>query len=236
MDPSMMAALPAMGGAMPSMPKPQKPAKQEEEDPDRPRTSYELAKDPDIVELFDHFQIDTRHLDRFCRSMEKRPETFEGDMLKIWELCEQARSPEGMLVSKIKEMEDGIFVGKTVPDAELNALSKKYKLDKPAESKLSDVLAKYDKERRKEYMEEIDAHLATSARPSAMVMMFLKKLGTGQSLGKPGKVAPGSYAARQQQSDNDRRGGGGDRRGGGGARDRRSRSRDRDRDRRDDRR
>merc|ERR1719487_2185936 len=214
---NMMAAM--GGGGMPAMPPKPKPKPVEEEDPNRPRTSNELAKDPDIVELFDHFQIDTRHLDRFCRSMEKRPETFEGDMLKIWELCEQARSPEGMLVSKIKEMEDGIFVGKTVPDAELTALSKKYKLDKPAESKLSDVLAKYDKERRREYMDELDAHLATSARPSAMVMMFLKKLGTGQSLGKPGKVAPGSYAARQQQSERGRRGGG-DRRGGDRDRDR----------------
>merc|ERR550537_1170510 len=135
-------------------PQPQK-KQVEEEDPDRPRTFYELAKDPDIVELFDHFQIDTRHLERFCRCMEKRQETFEGDMLKIWELCEQARSPEGMLVSKIKEMEDGIFVGKTVPDKELLAISKKYKLDKEAEAKLCDVLAKYDKEKKREYMEEI---------------------------------------------------------------------------------
>merc|ERR1719498_2370271 len=211
MDPSaMMGAMGNMGamGSMPPMPK-AKPKPVEEEDPNKPRTSYELAKDPDIVELFDHFQIDTRHLDRFCRSMEKRSETFEGDMLKIWELCEQARSPEGMLVSKIKEMEDGIFVGKTVPDKALVELSRKFKLDKEAETKLCDVLAKYDKERRKEYMEEIDSHLATSARPSAMVMMFLKKLGTGQSLGKPGRVAPGSYAARQAQEGNDRRGGGG---------------------------
>merc|ERR1719396_167993 len=113
----------------PVAPKP-KPKPEEEEDPNRPRTSFELAKDPDVVELFDHFQIDSRHLDRFCRSMEKRPETFEGDMLKIWELCEHARSPEGMLVSKIKEMEDGIFVGKTVADKDLLALSKRYKLDR----------------------------------------------------------------------------------------------------------
>merc|ERR1719409_2371786 len=205
----MMAALPGMPG-MPSMAAPpkqqqqQKKKQEEEDDPNRPRTSFELAKDPDIVELFDHFQIDTRHLERFCRSMEKRELTFEGDMLKIWELCEQARSPEGMLVSKIKEMEDGIFVGKTVPDAKLTELSKKYKLDKPAESKLSDVLAKYDKERRAEYLDELDAHLATSARPSAMVMMFLKKLGTGESLGKVGRVAPGSYAARQQEEEKGR--------------------------------
>merc|ERR1712183_260950 len=112
-------------------------------------------------------------------------------------------------------------------------ISKKYKLDKPAESKLSDVLAKYDKERRKEYMEEIEGHLAVSARPSAMVMMLLKKLGTGQSLGKPGRVAPGSYAAKMEA---ERKGGGGRRDGDRGDRDgdRRDRSRsrgDRDRDR-----
>merc|ERR1719247_3569366 len=231
-----MASMPGMGG-MGAAPKPQakKAPPPEEEDPNRPRTSFELAKDPDIVELFDHFQIDTRHLERFCRSMEKRPETFEGDMLKIWELCEQARSPEGMLVSKIKEMEDGIFVGKTVPDETLMNMSKKYKLDKPAESKLSDVLAKYDKERRREYLEDLDAHLATSSRPSAMVMMFLKKLGTGQPLGKPGKAAPGSYAFKQQEDQKKGRSGRDDR-GGRGDRDRsRSRDRDRDRGRRDDR-
>merc|ERR1711918_290639 len=110
----------------------------------------------------------------------------------------------------------GIFVGKTVPDEALMNLSKKYKLDKPAESKLSDVLAKYDKDRRREYLEDLDAHLATSARPSAMVMMFLKKLGTGQPLGKVGKVAPGSYAARQQEEEKNRQRGGGNRGGGGG--------------------
>merc|ERR1719506_2426800 len=117
-----------------------------------------------------------------------------------------------MLVSKIKEMEDGIFVGKTVPDQALTEMSAKFKLDKPAESKLSDVLAKYDKQRRAEYIAELDAHLSTSARPSAMVMMFLKKLGTGQSLGKPGRVAPGSWAAKQQ--DELRGGGRGGDRGG----------------------
>merc|ERR1719272_1870038 len=207
--PGMAAGMGGMGGmgkgggmgSMPSMaPAPKKkPAPVEEEDPNRARTSFELAKDPDIVELFDNFQIDSRHMERFCRSMEKRPETFEGDMLKIWELCEQARSPEGMLVSKIKEMEDGIFVGKTVPDAQLQEITKKFRLDKEAESKLCDVLAKYDKERKKEYMEEIESHLAVSARPSAMVMMMLKKMGTGQALGKPGRPAPGSFVDKQQK-------------------------------------
>merc|ERR1719174_605529 len=170
-----MPGMPPMGGGGGAAPRPAPKPKPKEEEP-AGWTAAQLAKDPDIVELFDHFQIDNRHMDRFCRSMEKRELTFEGDMLKIWELCEQARSPEGMLVSKVKEMEDGIFVGKTVPDQALTEMSAKFKLDKPAESKLSDVLAKYDKERRREYLDDLDAHLATSSRPSAMVMMCLKKM------------------------------------------------------------
>merc|ERR1712083_1271125 len=74
--------------------------------------------DPDIVELFDHYHIDPRHQERFQAIMESREATFEGDMLKMWELLEQARSPEGMFISKMREMEMGTFVGKTVPDAE----------------------------------------------------------------------------------------------------------------------
>merc|ERR1719491_578450 len=82
--------------------------------------------------------------------VEKREESFAGDMLKLWELLEQARSPEGMLVSKMREMECGTFIGKTVPDEHLMDISRKYKLDHAAESKLSDVLAKYEPDRRRE--------------------------------------------------------------------------------------
>jgi len=198
-----------------------------------PKPMYE---DPDILELFDHFHLDNRHLRRFAAVMERRQDTFESDMLKLWELCEQARSPEGMFVSKMREMEDGNFIGKTVPDANLIALSKKYKLDFEAETKLSDVLAKYGKERRLEYMGELEKHLETSSRPSAMVMMSLRKIGEGQPLGKPGAPAPGSYLDKMQKEA--RSGGGGRGRDGdrdrdrGGGRDReRSRERERSRDR-----
>merc|ERR1719221_2576989 len=134
-----------------------------------------MLPDPDIVELFDYYHIDPRHQERFQNIMEAREDTFEGDMLKMWELLEQARSPEGMFISKMREMEQGTFIGKTVPDAVLLVLSKKFGLDREAESKLSDVLAKYDKEKRREYMADLEKHLETSSRPSAMIMMSLKK-------------------------------------------------------------
>lgn len=218
-----------------AMPMPVKPAQEVVK-----REPVSNSPDPDIVELFDHFHIDPRHLSRFQTLMDKREGTFAGDMLKIWELMEQARSPEGMLVSKMREMECGTFIGKTVPDESLLELSRKFKLDSQAESKLSDVLAKYDPERRQEYMKDIDRHLETSSRPSAMVMMFLKKMGEGIPLGKPGPPAPGCYLDRQRRQQEDSRrpkdkeyrprspGGGRDR---DRDRDRRDRSRDRDRER-----
>merc|ERR1712050_414517 len=99
----------------------------------------------------------------------------------------------------MREMEKGIFIGKTIPDAELQTMSKKFKLDHEAESKLSDVLAKYGPEQRKEKMEELERHLETSSRPSAMVMMSLKKLAEGLSLGRPAAPVPGSWADKQKR-------------------------------------
>ncbi|CAK0829790.1 unnamed protein product, partial [Prorocentrum cordatum] len=118
-----------------------------------------------------------------------------------------------------------------VPDSELLLLSKKFGLDREAESKLSDVLAKYDKEKRREYMADLDKHLETSSRPSAMIMMSLKKLGEGLPLGRPGPPAPGCWLEKQKRQE---KAGADDKdkeRDRDGHRDKGGRDRDRDRDR-----
>merc|ERR1719436_62632 len=174
--------------------------------------------DPDVQELCDHFHIEERHARRLSDIMKNRQETFVEDLERLYDVLERANSPAGLLVVKMREMEEGTFVGKAKADKELAAISKKYKLDDQAESKLADILARYDDARRKEYLVEVERHLEVSNRPSAMAMMLLRKLGEGQPLGKPGQPAPGSYPDRQRSG-----GGGG---GSGGDRDR-----DRDRDR-----
>merc|ERR1712176_985419 len=123
------------------------------------------------------------------------------------------------------------------PDAELQNMSRKFKLDHEAESKLSDVLAKYAVEERRAKMLELEKHLETSSRPSAMVMMSLKKLAEGLSLGRPAPPAPGCWVDKRKRGEvddqgNDRRDRGRDR---GGDRDR-DKDKDRDRDRGRDRR
>eukprot|EP00404_Azadinium_spinosum_P013303 CAMPEP_0180515038 /NCGR_PEP_ID=MMETSP1036_2-20121128/53088_1 /TAXON_ID=632150 /ORGANISM="Azadinium spinosum, Strain 3D9" /LENGTH=53 /DNA_ID=CAMNT_0022526577 /DNA_START=11 /DNA_END=168 /DNA_ORIENTATION=+ len=51
--------------------------------------------DPDVQELCDHFHIEDRHVQRLNDIMKKRQETFEADLLKLWEKLEDAREPSG---------------------------------------------------------------------------------------------------------------------------------------------
>merc|ERR1719436_362355 len=181
--------------------------------------------DPDVQELCDHFHIEERHARRLSDIMRNRQDTFVEDLERLYDVLERANSPAGLLVVKMREMEEGTFVGKAKADKDLATISKKYKLDDQAESKLADILARYDEAKRKEYLVEIERHLEVSNRPSAMAMMLLRKLGEGSSLGRPGPPAPGSHA------DKARRETGSSSRGGG---DERDRDRDRDRTRRGD--
>jgi len=204
--------------------------------------------DPDVQELCDHFHIEDRHLQRLNEIMKGRQDTFEGDMLKLWEKLEDAREPAGLLVVKMREMEEGTFIGKQKADKDLATIVKRYQLDHTAESRLADILARFDEQKKKEMYEELERHLEVSNRPSAMVMMLLRKLSEGQPLGRPGPPAPGSYMDRKMRErqegkdrdrdrDRDRRGGGGGSGGGGdrgsGGGDTRDRGGDRERDRRD---
>merc|ERR1719277_463422 len=107
----------------------------------------------------------------------------------------------------MREMEEGTFVGKAKASGQLATISKKFKLDDPAESKLADILNRYDEKKRNEYVAEIEKHLEVSNRPSAMVMMLLRKLGEGQSLGRPGPPAPGSFIDKQERDRQDKRNG-----------------------------
>mmetsp|Transcript_47319 Transcript_47319/g.133472 ORF Transcript_47319/g.133472 Transcript_47319/m.133472 type:complete len:320 (-) Transcript_47319:57-1016(-) len=186
--------------------------------------------DPDVQELCDHFHIEDRHLQRLNEIMKNRQDTFEGDMLKLWEKLEDAREPAGLLVVKMREMEEGTFIGKQKADKELVNLSKKYNLDNTAESRLADIIARFEEPKKKEMYEELEKHFEVSNRPSAMAMMLLRKLSEGQPLGRPGPAAPGSYLDRKMRERQDGKDSHGDR-----DRDRRrsrDRGRSRDRDRR----
>merc|ERR1711935_896582 len=80
------------------------------------------------------------------------------------------------------------------------------KLDKEAEEKLCDTLARHDKERKAEYYVSLDVHLGASSNPSAIVMTLLRKIGEGIPLGEP----KGAGKGKGKDGDKGKDGKGGD--------------------------
>mmetsp|Transcript_6360 Transcript_6360/g.13896 ORF Transcript_6360/g.13896 Transcript_6360/m.13896 type:complete len:300 (-) Transcript_6360:43-942(-) len=161
--------------------------------------SYQAPIDPDVQELGDYFNIEDRHIKRLHELMKGRQDTFEADLLRLYDVLERAHSPAGLLVVKMREMEEGKFIGKVKPCAQLVSMTKKFKLDSEAESKLADILARHEEGKRQDYLNQLERHLEASNKPSAMAMMLLKKLGDGQPLGRPGNPSPGSYLDKVEQ-------------------------------------
>ena len=84
-------------------------------------------------------------------SRQERTETWDEDLKKLREVMEKARSPCGMLVTKMKEIEDGTFVAIN-RDKRMKYLVEKFKLDKTAETSISDILARCSKEKQEEQL------------------------------------------------------------------------------------
>jgi hypothetical protein len=196
-NPAVAGLLAGVGG-VPKAPPPPAPGPP-------PIDPSDVMVDPDVQDLCDHFHIEDRHAKRLNSLLKKRVDSFEEDIARLYDVLERAREPAGLLTVKMREMEEGTFIGKQKPDEKLKAMTKKFNLDDQAESKLADILARYDKERRDGYLHELDKHLEVSNRPSAMVMMLLRKLGDGKPLGRPGPPAPGSYIDNQERQRRERK-------------------------------
>ncbi|CAK0889535.1 unnamed protein product, partial [Prorocentrum cordatum] len=154
---------------------------------------------PDVQDLADHFGLDERITKQLNDEMVKRKDTHDGDMHALWDILETARVPAGLLSVKIKEMQNGVFVGQPKIDKDVKEMQKMYNLDDQATRKLAEVLHGRAAT-RKDDVEQLHRHLETSNKPSSRVMMMLGKLRSGESLGEPDKrVAPGSWLDRQER-------------------------------------
>merc|ERR1719331_3634452 len=129
--------------------------------------------DPEGRELGDYFNIEDRWIRRLNETMRKRLDTKEQDIAKLYEVLERARSPTGLLTVKIGEMECGQFVGKVKPDKDVEAISRKFKLDEHVKSRLTELVVRR-KAQREEDLETFGQHLKYSKRPSAMAMILVR--------------------------------------------------------------
>mmetsp|Transcript_12191 Transcript_12191/g.22480 ORF Transcript_12191/g.22480 Transcript_12191/m.22480 type:complete len:328 (-) Transcript_12191:81-1064(-) len=152
--------------------------------------------EPEVQELADHFKLDERITKDLAIQLNRRNNTMDDDLKSLWQILEGARSPQGLLRVKIKEMEDGSFRGIATPDKDIEDMAKKYGLDAQAAAKLADVLGK--RPDRKKDMRQLNKHLELSNKPSALIMLMLKDLRSGKAIADPEyPAAVGSYAHKK---------------------------------------
>merc|ERR1712146_214910 len=151
-------------------------ASTEGEDADRQRGD---GIDPDVRRLGQHFQIEERWVKRLDELMSKRGDSKHQDMLKLYEVLDRARSPTGLLVVKIGEMECGRFDTKMKPDKHVERVVRKHELSEDAKDSLIELVVR----RRRTKQEDLDAlekHLQYSKRPSSTARHLCSKLLDGE--------------------------------------------------------
>mmetsp|Transcript_51977 Transcript_51977/g.121726 ORF Transcript_51977/g.121726 Transcript_51977/m.121726 type:complete len:297 (+) Transcript_51977:88-978(+) len=158
--------------------------------------------DPDVADLCDHFEIEDRIMWKLHEAMKMRQDTYGSDMEKLWEKLKGARSPAGMLMSNIRQMHEGTFVGKAVAPPEVLKMIEKYRLDEDARTKLADFVCKRP-ESQSQDLYEIERRLENSGKPSAVVMTMIVALQKGGPLPELYRSAP-----HRDYAEIDKKGGG----------------------------
>ncbi|CAJ1408100.1 unnamed protein product [Effrenium voratum] len=179
-NPMMMMMANAMAASRSTSKSPtreEKPEKKEEKKP-MPVEPVEFL-DPDVRKLGDHFNIEDRWLVRLDELMRRRKDTKEQDLAKLYEVLEQARSPTGLLVAKLGEMECGQFVGKVKPDRNIERLATRYSLDTRVVSRLTELRVRR-KKTQKEDFDRLEQHLSLCKRPSATATLLIGKVLEGE--------------------------------------------------------
>lgn len=179
--PMQMAA--AMGlqlvGASPAMGSGTSTASVDSKPSPPPLTDKETPMDPDVRELGEYFSIEERWVVRLNEEIHKRQESKEVDLAKLYEVLETARSPTGLLTVKIGEMASGRFIGKIKHDKDVERIAKKFKLDDPVKSRLTELTVRA-KDRKEEHMDRLEQHLSYCKQPNAIATILCGKLLEGK--------------------------------------------------------
>jgi len=107
---------------------------------------------PEIVELCDTYHVDEFHTKKLHDMLMERPETMEADIIRLWNDLAEARNPNGLLNSFMKQMDEGTFVGQCEPDPEMMHLIRKFNLDAEAKKRLTDCVCRHKPEKKTEVL------------------------------------------------------------------------------------
>uniref|UniRef100_A0A7S4URR1 Uncharacterized protein n=1 Tax=Alexandrium monilatum TaxID=311494 RepID=A0A7S4URR1_9DINO len=142
--------------------------------------------DPDLADLADHFHLDESLARALDTVMQSRAETFEADLLTLWDILERSDNPSAMLTEKIGELASGTFVAKSKTHDSVVSFCKKYELDHTATKNLIEALAVRERDHEaniKRDLERLAVHMEHSSAPSKLISMKLKEIRGGCNIG-----------------------------------------------------
>mmetsp|Transcript_48052 Transcript_48052/g.134164 ORF Transcript_48052/g.134164 Transcript_48052/m.134164 type:complete len:321 (-) Transcript_48052:122-1084(-) len=160
--------------------------------------------DPDIADLADHFNIEESLARWLDNVMQNRMETFEADIMTLWELLETVPNPAATLLDKIEELANGTFVTKTKTHKDIVKFCRKYELDHMATKNLIEALAVRERDHdcdTQRDMDKLAVHLEHSSAPSKLISMKLKELRGGCNIGAIWHCCGDSRKRREKVSD-----------------------------------
>lgn len=142
--------------------------------------------DPDIADLADHFNLDESLARALDTVMQNRAETFEADLLTLWDILERAENPAGTLTESIGQLASGTFVAKSKTHDDVVNFCKKYELDHTATKNLIEALAVRERDHEaniRKDLERLAVHMEHSSAPSKLISMKLKEIRGGCNIG-----------------------------------------------------
>jgi len=148
--------------------------------------SQQPRLDPDIADLADHFSLDESIARALDAVMQNRGETFEVDMLTLWDMLERSDNPSATLTEKIGELASGTFVAKSKTHDDVVSFCRRYELDHTATKNLIEALAVRERDHEaniKKDLERLAVHMEHSSAPSKLISMKLKEIRGGCNIG-----------------------------------------------------
>eukprot|EP00933_Yihiella_yeosuensis_P029481 TRINITY_DN23124_c2_g2_i1.p1 TRINITY_DN23124_c2_g2~~TRINITY_DN23124_c2_g2_i1.p1 ORF type:complete len:377 (+),score=123.84 TRINITY_DN23124_c2_g2_i1:130-1131(+) len=144
-----------------------------------PKLAQQDIADRDIRRLGAFFNIEDEWVKRLDEVMEKRPDSKERDLAKLYEILDTARNPSNLLVAKLEELEDDAFVANFKRDERIDELVKQFSLDEPAHCRLVELRVRRPKKQEEDHKRLRD-HLSACKDPSFTAFSLIKKLVQGR--------------------------------------------------------
>ncbi|CAE6966907.1 unnamed protein product [Symbiodinium sp. CCMP2456] len=173
----------------------------QEEETVEPRAPPPDPIDPRVKDICRNFGIDDKICEKLNKAMKTR-EDFDEDMQVLWHIMEKGaqnnkKAVDVMLV-KIREINNGTFIGKDLLDPEIKDFAWKYNLDDQLLHRLIKTMKKR-KHHKSQDLKDMDERIGNAKHPSGLLVRMLEGLEeNGKMPPAPGWLMQSSGPGRRE--------------------------------------